>query len=278
MLLPDAPKFHIETFPHMNNNFLNFTQLGYDKHSPLATFSHYGDIYIIHYINKGFGSIKINGEVTKLKTNDAFIVKPNKLLYQTADSKNPWELLYFAFSGPMADYLVNHTIFKYKNSHSFNDNTFSETFTKMINEILKDNSKTLTNFNCLFSLLSFFESSYEPKKQKDDILKTSVEDIVNSVKNYIKTNYSKPIKISDIAKQLNFNRSHLFRIFKQNTDMNIEEYLTITRINQACHLLKTTNFTANTIASLVGFQYYPNFFKHFKKTIGTTPTKYRKSQ
>lgn len=275
MLLPDTPKFYIETFPDMTNKFLNFAQLGYDKCAPLATFSHYRDFYIIHYINKGSGTIKINGKIKELKTNDTFIVKPNQLLIQTADNNDPWELVFFAIGGPMADFLISRTVFAYNNYFSFKDKAFSEEISKSINNVLNFNTNTLTNFNHLFNLLAFFESSSTPKKPKDVIRKNSGEDIVDSVKTYIKSNYSKPIKVSDISKQLNLNRSHLFRIFKQRTNMSIEEYLTMTRINQACHLLKTTNFTVSTISSLVGFQYYPNFSKHFKENIGTTPTKYR---
>lgn len=270
------PDFYIETFGEMDNPHLKFAQLGYDKCAPGASFSHFREFYIIQVIKKGKGVVETNGQTFKLKANDAFIVKPNELLAHKADQKDPWELLFFAFGGELAKTLFEKTVFNKRLYVSLNNNTAIDTLDQFISQVRDDNTHDILNYSRLFTLLSLFESTKKRKIAPTlETRKISGDDIVELVKGYIKSNYPKPIKISDIAKQLNLNRSHLYRVFKQQTNMDIATYLTMTRINQACHLIKTTNFPINTIAQLVGYPYYPNFFNHFKENIGTTPTKYR---
>lgn len=271
------PDFYIETFSDMDNPYLKFAQLGYDKCVRGAAFSHFRDFYIIQIIKSGKGTVEANGKTFKLTANDAFIIKPNELLKQEADYDDPWELLFFGFGGKLSKSLFEKTVFNKRLYVSLKDTTAINTLDEIITSVREDNSKDILNYKNLFTLISFFEST--KKRVVTPTLETqkiSGKDVVELVKEYIKSNYPKPIKISDIAMQLNLNRSHLYRVFKKQTNMDIATYLTMTRINQACHLLKTTNFTVNTIAQLVGYPYYPNFFKHFKESIGTTPTKYRK--
>lgn len=276
--MPNKPGFFIETFPETANSYLKFIHVGYDNCAPDVSFSQYRNFYIVHIVQKGSGTIKIGEKTYSLKTNDAYCVRPNEMLTQTADHKNPWKLLFFAFGGQMADTLFKNTKFNNKPFFQLTDITVIDSLLKLTSE----NQNTFTEFGSirkLLDLLSFFESPHGNLKTEKVFNNNtnSDEEITNKIKNYIGANYSKPIKISDIAKQFNVSRSHLYRIFKEKTDMSIEEYIIHTRINQACHLLKTTDFTANAIAFSVGYSYYPNFFKAFNKYIGTSPVKYRKS-
>ncbi|MBE6787005.1 MAG: helix-turn-helix domain-containing protein [Ruminococcaceae bacterium] len=270
-------KFFVETFQSINNPALKLAQFGYDKCAPSASFSHFRDFYMIHIIVGGMGTITIDDNIYHLKKGDAFCVRPNEILIQNADKENPWELFFFAFGGSMTDKLFQKTVFNHSHYCTLKDDTIYLLLKEILEEIQLNDYTEITCLNYLLKLLTYFEShENQPAISKPKIFKSSNKDISEWIKDYINTNYAKPIKVSDIAKQLNINRSHLYRIFKSQNEINIETYIRITRIHQACHLLKTTNFSANVIASLVGYNYYPNFFKHFKEDIGTTPTKYRK--
>ena len=100
---------------------------------------------------------------------------------------------------------------------------------------------------------------------------------VDEIKKYIQANYIQPIKISDIANKLNINRSHLYRIFKAEMGIGVEDYIISIRINHAKSLLKDTELSVNSIATLVGYKNYTTFFKMFKQTVGITPLEYRKN-
>ena len=81
-------------------------------------------------------------------------------------------------------------------------------------------------------------------------------------------------KISDIADMFNLNRMYLSRIFKEKTDMSIQEYLIYRRLHEAKKLLKKGYNVAET-SQMVGYTDYFSFSKAFKKRYGTPPSKYK---
>ena len=52
------------------------------------------------------------------------------------------------------------------------------------------------------------------------------KDIVFDVKEYIDLHYQEPITVSSIAKVFNYDRTYLFRKFKEKMNMSIIEYIT----------------------------------------------------
>ena len=46
--------------------------------------------YMIHYILKGKGIYKTNGKIYQLSEGDAFLIKPDTLIYYEADHNHPW--------------------------------------------------------------------------------------------------------------------------------------------------------------------------------------------
>jgi two-component system response regulator YesN len=92
---------------------------------------------------------------------------------------------------------------------------------------------------------------------------------------YINHNYSKIRTIQDISKNLCINTEYFCRIFKNETGMTVNSYLTSLRINKAEKLLQKTNNSVNEIASKVGYQ-NPNYFSRlFKKIKGINPSEIR---
>ncbi len=60
--------------------------------------------------------------------------------------------------------------------------------------------------------------------------------------------------------------------------MSFVVYLTQVRMEQALHLLNTTEEKSYIIAGMVGYE-EPNYFSYvFKKQYGVSPSKYRQKQ
>ena len=66
-------------------------------------------------------------------------------------------------------------------------------------------------------------------------------------------------------------------LIKSEMGIGVEDYIISIRINHAKSLLKDTELSVNTIATLVGYKNYTTFFKMFKQTVGITPLEYRKN-
>jgi len=269
------PTFFCNTLNIPKNEYINLLQVGWDKCAPQYTYSHYRDMYIIHFVKSGAGTIETNGRRYTLSKNDAFIIRPDVLTVQSADKEEPWELYFFGFNGKLADELVEKTVFRNNTvSISLKEEDPWKAILDAAIELNADRCSPITSFEYLFKLISFFDAHskiYISRQNESSVY----QKYITTVQEYIQFNYSKPIKVSHIAEQLNVNRSHLYRIFMKHTGSSIEGYLVTVRINAARSLLEDTDIPATTISSYVGYSHPPTFFKIFKKITGLTPNLYR---
>lgn len=93
---------------------------------------------------------------------------------------------------------------------------------------------------------------------------------------YVEENYSKPIRLEDVAEQVELNPVYFSNVFKKETGQNFTDYLTDYRLKMAKELLQNTNDSINEIAEKVGYQDTRYFSKLFKKNVGIKPSEYRK--
>lgn len=73
-------------------------------------------------------------------------------------------------------------------------------------------------------------------------------------------------------KSANYTRT----IFKQNKGISISEYISKTRFDEVCRLLRETNLTAQQISRRTGMSSSSYFYTAFKKYTGYTLEQYRK--
>lgn len=99
--------------------------------------------------------------------------------------------------------------------------------------------------------------------------------LVTKVSNYIQQHLSEPIKTEDIAKALYMGRSRLSTNFKQETGINISDYITQIKIDEAKRLLRYSNKSFLAISTYLGFSSQSHFTKVFKEKTDTTPSEYR---
>ena len=99
--------------------------------------------------------------------------------------------------------------------------------------------------------------------------------LVMKVSNYIQQHLSEPIKTEDIAKALYMGRSRLSTNFKKETGMNISDYITQVKIDEAKRLLRYSSKSFLSISIYLGFSSQSHFTKVFKEKTETTPSEYR---
>lgn len=94
---------------------------------------------------------------------------------------------------------------------------------------------------------------------------------------YVNENYIYIKKISDITNIFKVSENYVFQIFRRNYGMTPKQYINKLRINNACHRLKYEKKSIKSIAYDCGFDSYEHFINVFKKSVGATPTEYRKN-
>ena len=104
----------------------------------------------------------------------------------------------------------------------------------------------------------------------------TAEEIVKSVEEFIKANYTKEISLEDIAKQFNVNAPHLSKIFLKYAGESPSKYIMSLRMNEAKHLLSLKNELAvKEVGEVVGYPDPFYFSRIFKQFTGMNPTEYK---
>ena len=99
-----------------------------------------------------------------------------------------------------------------------------------------------------------------------------VSPAVSKALDYIAENYSEAI--TQAAGLSTFRIAHLLKEATGKTALQNIHYL---RIQEARRLLASSNMSCTDIAYETGFGDQSYFIKHFRKWMGTTPARYRKS-
>ena len=100
-------------------------------------------------------------------------------------------------------------------------------------------------------------------------------ELTKNVASYIRHHLSDAIKTEDIATSLFMSRSHLSTRFKQETGINLTEYIHHIKISEAKHLLSHTDKTLSIISNYLGYSSQSHFTRMFKKLVGLSPIEYR---
>lgn len=100
--------------------------------------------------------------------------------------------------------------------------------------------------------------------------------IVQNVLDYIHSHYHEGISLKTLGQQFHINAIYLGQLFQKEVGAVFSEYLNRYRLEKAKELLKTTHYRAGEIGKKVGYSDTAYFYKQFKKSVGTTPSDWRK--
>ena len=121
----------------------------------------------------------------------------------------------------------------------------------------------------------FLDKTREICKSAGTENKREMEYLVDKVKGYIDQHYQKDISLDEISRMVNISPYYFSKLFKQETGENFIEYLTRTRMKQACACLSNPDYSIKQVCAMVGYS-DPNYFSRiFKKYEGVNPSEYR---
>jgi AraC-like DNA-binding protein len=101
-----------------------------------------------------------------------------------------------------------------------------------------------------------------------------IRDWVRSAERFVADHYHEPLTLGQIAHAVQCSRDHLAKIFHRHTGTTIHRYLTEIRIAHAATLIRRGD-KIDAVALLVGYRCRKNFYRHFKRILGSTPGAYR---
>ena len=132
----------------------------------------------------------------------------------------------------------------------------------------------LDSFNSIQEL--FYQMILDYTKRVEKCLCHGVNNnFTNSIRNYILSNIENKITIGEISTAIGVSRAHMCVKFKKLTGISISQFINEQKIEEAKHLLTTTNRSINYISNSLEFSTQSYFQNVFKKITGKTVKQYR---
>lgn len=98
---------------------------------------------------------------------------------------------------------------------------------------------------------------------------------VRTVRDYVLNHISHPVTTGELAQALGTNRTYLCKLFREETGLTVNEYVTSVKMDEAKRLLDRTRKTVAEIGEYLGYSSQSHFQRVFKKYTGSTPAEYR---
>lgn len=119
------------------------------------------------------------------------------------------------------------------------------------------------------------DSSQAYEDENGDVENGEGRRLIRKVKKYIQTHPEGDLRLQTLADYISLNAAYLSQLFKQETGLNLSDYITDTRMERAKYLLTTTDLKIYDVARLSGYQSPKHFMLVFKQQCGVTPGAYR---
>lgn len=127
----------------------------------------------------------------------------------------------------------------------------------------------------MLSFLHYIKPLWMKEDRVQSKSSSSPSSSVSAMLQWIEHNYAREFRLTDLAAAVHLSPNHVSYQFRQETGCSITEYLTATRINRACWLLRSTSLTVREIGLQTGIGNFSYFCQLFKRETGTTPLQYR---
>ena len=125
-------------------------------------------------------------------------------------------------------------------------------------------------------LRTHIDTLLQELKEKIDQQLNAADATISRASEYINAHLSDAITLEDVARAVYLTPSYLSEYFKSKTGTNFKDYLLQRRMERATDLLRQGNIRIQDIAVQCGYTDFKHFCKVFKKSIGVTPTEFRR--
>ncbi len=252
---------------------LSVTECGYEKCNPFHCWGPENKPgYYFHFVLSGKGKLYVEDKVFECKAGDLFYLSPEVMAYYEADSGDPWEYKWVGFIGTRAEGLLGNTVFvDDRVQKNVSREMIEPYFDNIFSSFQSERTPELSSTGHLYLFLSWLICNYSKKNFSKE---EAEERRFFSILRYISLHYTSGMKVSDISKALNYDRTYIYKLFIKHLKMSPSEFVEYLRMRLACDLLAGKQYSLQDIAIRTGYDNYNWFFTVFKRTFGLTPQEF----
>lgn len=133
-----------------------------------------------------------------------------------------------------------------------------------LNEISLSAAHSVENMR---KLINFADEYFRELEKSRKGGKKQIEQIIL----YIREHLSEDIRRSDIAKAVYLSPNYISRLFHNEMNMSLKDYILNEKIKLARSMIQTTNLPISIIATKVGYTNFSYFSQVYKKIVGNSP-------
>ena len=122
------------------------------------------------------------------------------------------------------------------------------------------------------SIINNEKGDYE-EKDKEPVYDKMIDNVIRDIRDH----YMEDISLTSLADKYSISIGHLSNMIKERLQVGFSDYISSLRMQRAKELLRDESMSIQEIAETVGYNDYFYFTKVFKKIVGISPSKYRKS-
>lgn len=225
-------------------------------------------VYKMYYVCGGKGLIHTLGKITPLSQGDLFFTFPADSF--AIESIENFTYMYISFVGLRGNMIME--------SLNINSNHFLFHQADEVQDFWK---KGILASSKVMELISesvlLYTFSFLGNRLLHDHNKAKQHHSVELIKKYIDDHFTEHnFSLSNMSRELSYNKKYVSYIFKKHIGASIIEYLNTIRIQNACTMIEQGFTSVNDIADRCGYSDAQYFSKIFKAKMGIAPTQYIK--
>lgn len=237
----------------------------------------YGPIYrsyhVVHFVTAGSGELRIDDLALPVAAGDAFIIPAGKVSLYRASRETPWTYSWINFLGVSATHYVSEITRSAPERYVVHSLECDRYATLIQGVIGLEGAPTIQFLRGNSLLLEILAELLEDVGFQDE--QDRSETVMDEVRFYLDMNYSKDLRLADVARRFAISPDHLSRSFKEEFGVSPKRYLMDLKFQKAQGLLETTELPVSVIARSLGFSDPLAFSRAFHRRYGLSPTAHR---
>ena len=244
---------------------------------------HTHTLYEVYFIENGEMEVCFEEDVLKLKKHDVLVIAPNTVHRVKSCSREfkRFNIRFLLNTDSNSNQIKPY--FLYEKPKTIIDEIFSS-IDKIYEHMPKINEEwKFFRIKSYFSIIvSYIVESLLPSKNtnvknsKNYATKNNKIEQRIVIDNFFSDNLLGLVTIEDLAKELNYSKTHVNRLLKSYFNMSFSEKLDQTRLQSAKLYLRESKEPIYKIAERCGYSTLRGFETFFKKYTGILPKEYRK--
>ncbi len=232
---------------------------------------------ILIHCTSGRGWCRLHNRRVNIDEGKILIIPPNEPHTYGADEEIPWAINWFHIGGKrtdawlqMLDVNAGQPLLNLPDEGLL-ARKFEEIYSLL--ELGYTDSSLLglsTGLSHYLGLIKLHQRAFYNKGRQ-------AEDKIDESMTFMRANIGRSLKLEELAAQAGMSVPHYCSLFKRQTNSSPILYMIRLKMQHACELLTTSRQTVLAIGQSVGYDDQFYFCRIFKKTVGLSPTEYRKS-